>query len=310
MGAGEELFRSVVIMNMNWKYKFSWTIYMSELFISSPVLVVCGFFSILANFADSRKRAYSFGLLFLLFGAFLQVYLMPVPYRQSFLPLLLILALGSANFFSNLLIFFTRIKLKILQTVLPVLLLFSSAYSLIENLKFDNSKDVNFYLSIAGFRDDLSFFDGRALVFYREPVSYYGWLHFELLQMLDHEDFTKKTIRALKNNFLPPIIYDYRVKLMTDDIQTFVAENYLASEIDKLMLPGKIIKRILPASKTFFSIPFSGKWQISWNGSASLNLNEKKISNGSVVFLPKGEHCISADNFAWDCKICAYLKKE
>ena len=103
IGAGNDAFESVILMNLRWKYSFSSSGYFVELYTSAGILLVTGVFGILRALFQGRTRRQAFALATLLAGCVLQILLVPVPYRQAFLPLLAILALGTMFFSSYIL---------------------------------------------------------------------------------------------------------------------------------------------------------------------------------------------------------------
>jgi len=309
LGGLKEAFELVILMNLNWKYKFSSSGYFRELFISSPILVVSGIFATFANLTVERYRRIALLLFFLLLGGVLQVLLIPVPYRQSFLPLIIILSVASSFFFSNLIFLARKIKFgKIL--FLPFLLFGASVYSLSENLKENNADDIRFYKKIDNTPSTLSFFDGRGIVFFRPQISYYGWMHSELLLMLDHEKYSDQIIDSLESHFYPPIIYDYRIAIMPERIKAFISNNYIKSDIDKLYIFGRVIKRLRPGTEHTLELPYSGYFTIEWNGEGKVTLDSQEISNPEIIYLKKGSHSILSKSFVWDCEIKSHIFKK
>ncbi len=302
IGVGSEAFDAVIVMNMRWKMRFSPANYLSELFLSSGPLAACGTFGILANFAEGRRRRQSFAILLLMIGATMQISLVPVPYRQSFLPLILVLALGSISFLSRLFAVMRGSGLDAMRRLMPLLLAASSISSLAMNLKNDNRADIRFASRLDNPGTGARFFDGRALMFFRPQIGYYGWMHEELLMMLDKESYSGDTVSVLRKNGLPPVIDDYRVKMMPEGILTFISENYVESDLPGLLVPGRRMERIQPGRRTSLRIPVSGEWLARWEG-ASLTLDGNILQNGESLHLEEGEHLIESDGLAWNFKI-------
>lgn len=301
LGAGSSAFDSVILMNIRWRYSFSSSLYFSELFLSAGPLLATGVFGILMSFAEGRRRRIAFVLFVLLLGLLLQVFLVPVPFRQAFLPFLLILALGSMLFCASLFRFLEKTHHENLLLVLPFFFASSSFLSLSEQLKSDNVSDIKNINMFAKFADNTVFFDGRGLMFFRPHLGYYACMHKGIQMMLDTEKYANETISALSLAGFPPVLYDYRVKMMPAPIRSFISENYIESEIPGLLVVGGRIDRIPPRLVAKLRIKTSGNWCFSWKGE-DLRLDARILKNGETISLEKGDYNLASESLIWDFK--------
>ncbi len=302
IGAGNDAFESVILMNLRWKYSFSSSGYFVELYTSAGILLVTGVFGILRALFQGRTRRQAFALATLLAGCVLQILLVPVPYRQSFLPLLAILSLG-AMFFSSYIFQLDALARRGWAVFsISVLLGASSIAALPQHLSTDNSSDISQMKAIVKFAPSGPLFDGRGLMFYRMHVGYYACMHHEIQMMLDADEYSAKLIHDLKEAGMPPVIRDYRVHKMPDGISSFIAENYLASDIPGLLVAGIFKERLAPGKTEVVNIPVSGAWKASWLG-GSISIDGKRIVKGQSFLMEKGARKLASEGLVWDLRI-------
>ncbi|HCE46406.1 MAG TPA: hypothetical protein DET40_22915 [Lentisphaeria bacterium] len=97
-GALHAFVQSAIFLNMDWKYHFSPAGYSVEAFTYSGPLVVIGVAGIFWTVHEKHGARQSLAWLALLAGGIAGILFVPVPYKQTFLPVFPILAIGAATF--------------------------------------------------------------------------------------------------------------------------------------------------------------------------------------------------------------------
>lgn len=297
-GIVPEFINSTIIMNFKWKYRFSPAGYLYEMFITAGFLVACGISGIIGEFFIEKNKKMALSLLCLLTGCFLGIFIVPVPYRQIFLPVFIVTTIASGWTIHKISGIVQQKKLKILSGIILIFCAISSAItSISKEFQQTNFSDINKMKKIDSISPDTTFFDGRCLLYYRMHTGYYGFMHHELLQMLDPEKYSHHIIESLKKNNFPVVIYDYRVKEMPSQIQDFIQKHYcLASEPD-IYLPGVNIDRSqLTGGKTDFDIFVSGWYRIYFRGE-NLLIDGTQVRDNTQIFLQAGNHIAETDGF-------------
>lgn len=291
-GIGSEFINATIIMNVKWKYRFSPSGYLYEAFTTAGFLIAC---AIAGLFSKERKN--SVACFFVLAGCFLGIICIPVPYRQSYLPFLVACTICSSLFIKNFFSFFRNKNLKF--AVAAVLFLCATSNCLV-NIKNEMIQTIFSDIKKMKRIDDISpetpFFDGRSFMFYRMHTGYFGFMHHELLEMIDLENYSNHVIKEIRRNYFPVVIYDYRVKQMPAKIQDFIQNNYCVFEND-IFLPGvKIDRSLFTEGKTDFEINVPGWYKISFTGK-SLFIDEISVKSGDIKFLSKRKHTAESIDF-------------
>ena len=284
-----EFIHAVVVNNIFWKHSFSPAGYIFEAFTTSSGLMGLAFSGILGGFFLSRSER-SLLLLAPLGGTVAGIFLLPEPYRQTFLPLFPVLAIGCSFLLSHVVDSFGQAG----KTFLVGLVLFSSLPGLLQILpEFSrtNRKDLQTMALVEKLDPSKGpVFDGRGLMFYRRHVGFHACMHRGIMAMIDTEKFATQTVRELCRLHYPVVIFDYRVKEMPVEIINFLNSAYQPIGESEVYMPGLSIDRSLLALEgSEIEIPVSGDYRISWVGQ-ELAIDGKIVENNSSVFLEAGLH--------------------
>ncbi len=311
LGIGRPAFDLVVVMNSQWVYRFSPLGYTVELFITAGVLTAAGAAGILYACRRMPPRTAA-TLALLLVASTLLIVIIPVPYRQSFLPLMMILAIGVMPIMTNLLELTGRLppaRSQIAVLLALPILAAGSLSALPEHLAADNRQDRKTMAAVADFAPSGSIFDGRGLLFKRPPINYYPIMHAEILKMLDPDDYAQSVVAGLLEAGLPPVIMDYRTAMMPADIAVFVEEHYLPTDIDDLYGAGTRFSRLTPGDDSVLELAVPGYWQASWGG-GSIAINSRPLAPDQSVYLTAGEHRLAADGLVWNFSLQKNYRRE
>ncbi|MCM8821839.1 MAG: hypothetical protein NC831_03375 [Candidatus Omnitrophica bacterium] len=297
-GIFPEFINCAMVMNAKWKYSFSPAGYLYELFMTAGVIVACAISGIIGEFFVKESRRKALAGLLLLLGCFFGVVLVPVPYRQSFLPLIVGCVFCSLPFVKN---FFQIIQDKRAKYVVAAIIFICATSNGLIAIKNEipqtNRIDLQAMKKIDEISSGTPFFDGRALMFYRMHTGYYGFMHHELLQMLDAEEYSNHIIEAIKRNNFPVVIYDYRVRQMPAKIQDFIQSHYcLAAEPDIYMPGVKIDRSQFVEGRSDFEINVSGWYIISFKGE-DLLIDDMTVESGDIRFFEIGIHTAKSSKF-------------
>ncbi|MCM8764345.1 MAG: hypothetical protein NC830_03140 [Candidatus Omnitrophica bacterium] len=303
-GIFPEFIKCVLVTNAKWKYSFSPAGYLYELFMTAGVIAGCAISGIIGDFLvkESRRKALSGSLLF--FGCFLGVVLVPVPYRQSFLPLIVACVFCSLPFVKE---FFQLIQDKRIKfAVAMIIFLCATSNSLIaikNEIPQTNFMDLQTMKKVDEISPGTPFFDGRALMFYRMHTGYYGFMHHELLQMLDADEYSSHIIEAIKSNNFPVVIYDYRVKQMPAKIQHFIQSHYFLAAEPDIYMPGvKIDRAQFIEGRSDFEINVAGWYVVSFTGE-DLLIDDTPVKSGDIRFFEIGIHTAKSAKFIDDLTV-------
>lgn len=292
-----EFIRSTVLLNIRWKYKFSPAGYLYESFVTAGVLMACAISSIIAQIFTSDLKKNAILSLCLVFFCFLGIVVVPVPYRQLYLPLLIICTICAGPVARNLFDIIEEKNIKPIVAGIVWICAISNSLAIIKNeITQTNFADIRKMEKIDAISPGIPVFDGRALMFYRMHTTYYGFMHHELIQMLDPQQYSQHVIgEMIKNNF-PVVIYDYRVMQMPAKIQDFIQKHYCCLE-DDIYVPGVRIDRAqFSEGKAYFPVNVSGWYRISFSGD-DLAIDGKPIKSGSIKFFEKGDHIAETKTF-------------
>ncbi len=312
MGVARDAYELTVLLNLRWLHSFSAAGYGAELFLSAGALVVTGVLGIFMA-GDASKRRHRAALAVLLAGSIALIAIIPVPYRQSFLPLLAVLGVGSMLFCTSLLQAVGAgpgAGSPVLATVAVLLLPgAASLRALPGHLAAGNHGDLERMAALDEFAPEGPVFDGRALMFWRPHVGYHAFMHEEILLMIEHDEllegvdeYAGDVIRGLYDAGLPPLIRDYRVKDMPVKIQIFIEEYYMPTGIEDVYGAGVRRERLRPGRETGIEIPVDGHWRLRWQG-GGLSVNSRDVASGETLFLSAGEHVFQASGLVYNIRI-------
>lgn len=315
IGSLKACFENVVIMNLNWKRSFSPEGYLTEMFTTAGPLVIMGLLGILQELMRPRLRREAFILLILLGASVLEIFMIPVPFRQAFLPLLTIMSIGSMVFFEELFHAFNKCsrgpatKKLAVASFAVIGLALPSMISLEKEFHLTNQSDISKIKKIEELIPEGPFFDGRGIMVSRQHTGYHACMHEGIQLMLDPDKYSSETIHALIENELPPVIFDYRVNKMPEPIKVFISENYITTSIPELMLPGFSIDRSkLSGRGTEIKVLSPGLYKASWTG-GKVFIDGKEIVQSETVFLAKGLHSLKGKGFIRNFKMIREYRK-
>jgi len=304
LGIAEETIEKTVWLNLRWQYTFSPLIYISEMYLTAGVLTATGLLGVgVAAFKGRRGAAWVIAIL--LAGAVGLILLVPVPHRQSFLPLLIVLSLGTMFFLTPVFEFVFAIsgKPRVWIAVIFLLLGSGSIRVLPDHLSADNRDDLERMSAIEQYAPKGPIFDGRRLMFWRPHIGSHPFMHEEVLLMIDDEAYAEEVIDGLQDAGLPPVIWDYRVEIMPEEIKVFIEERYQKVDIEDVY--GAVVRRdrLMPGRSNRITIPAEGHWRISWEGEEEMKLDGTSLRSGESVFLNAEKHDFKADGLVWDLRI-------
>ncbi|MEX2606513.1 MAG: hypothetical protein WD708_04135 [Kiritimatiellia bacterium] len=299
-GAGPKAWEQLVILNVNWKERFSPAMYAGMLWTHSAVLISFAAAGLLTRGHTRAKRAA--GVLML--AGIAAVLLIPIPFRQTFLMLFPGLALSAAIAWKALdqAVGIPRIPHKTGRMVLVILGLMPAAYGLGREFETTLEKDLQLMRTLHA-RTRGPFFDGRGLMFHRPHVGYYPWLHEGLMLMLDEEEYARETESAIRESGFPNVLWDYRIAHMPEALQTFLRESYVAVEPGPLMVPGIRVDRARLAGEGItLRLPSPGTWRVTWQG-GEVWMNEELLRSGDRFVRDGKPFTITARGFVREFQI-------
>jgi hypothetical protein len=309
-GLVRNFFYYVILLNARWKYTFSPAGYLYELFSTAGVFLALGIVGlafILSEGTFRKQEKIAFLLLFL--SSLAEIFLVPVPYRQAFLPTLVILSVSASAVLGEIGKYFCG---RPAACGIFVLLIAASApcfFGLKDIWRSRVSDDLN-TMRLVEFLDSSGrpVFDGRSLMFYRMHATFYPTMHHEILKMVNLEHYAQDTMKALTRNDYPVVIRDYRVKMMPQEILNFIDAHYCRFKDTDVYLPGRALDRSQLAGGCEFTIDIPGVYTVSWSGE-EVSIDGKPVMNGSSVQLDAGSHTVHSSGFTDDFKIILTARK-
>ncbi|MDA3875033.1 MAG: glycosyltransferase family 39 protein, partial [Kiritimatiellae bacterium] len=213
----------LVVLNHAWRESFSPAMYGSLLWNTSPLLVALAVTGLCCARPSSRPAA-----ALLLGSGLTAVFIVPIPYRQTFLMLYPGLCLSAAASLDLLLPLFPAgsprrggVLVLVLAGLLP------SLHGLRQDLRETLHED----MALMQYVDQYTtgpFFDGRGLVFWRPHIGYYPWMHEGLMFMLDPELHAAQSEEAIRSAGFPDLLRDYRVEsYMSPSLHAFIDSHYV-----------------------------------------------------------------------------------
>ena len=302
-----EFVESAVFLNLKWKRHFPAMGYLVESFLSAgPFLAVgaVGFLNMMCLPARRRRAA---AYVLVLGGSMAGIFLSPIPFRQMYVMVWPMFAIGVAWLVGELSNSSAdpaalRIGLAVLlvASVAPGLATFSRLY------RHSNIADLRRMRLVEEIDPSGGpVFDGRGLMFYRPHVGRHACMHEGILMMLHTEEYSASVINALSAAGLPTVIADYRVEQMPVAVREFIARSYRPVAADaRVLVPGVSIDRArLAGGPVVMKIPVSGTYQAMWNGPGAVLVDDVPPGNGGDLQLESGEHAVEAQGFVMDFEV-------
>jgi hypothetical protein len=279
-----------VMMNLHWKRSFSASLYVNEWFRSAPLLLAAAIPG-LAHLHWRRDAV----LVSAVVGGAAMVVLVPVPFRQAFLPLAWVVVVCAAIAIAQ-----SQALWRSPAVAATAVLAACAALGLQHQAQWQTNASDRAQLAAITERFPVGpVFDGRGLVWNREALGFYPIMHEGIALMLDADRYAAATIAELEAAW-PPVIADYRVAKMPAAVQSFLADRYrVDGAIDGLLVPGVVVPRSQLRRGTVVTIPVAGAWRIEWTGGPLL-VDDEVVRESSVVALTVGEHRIRAQGFVRD----------
>ncbi len=303
-GILDDLYHSVFVLAVGWRHQFSPSGYLVTLWAESALLVTAGLAGLVlmvGRTASTRRPAIVLSLA--LAAAFVTIFLVPEPYRQSFLPLFPILAVGAAVTVAAA---WQSIRGAIVHpasasaawVVLAAAVLYPAAVSLAEDLHSSPFADLR-RMRAAQATGSPRFFDGRGLVFFRAHTGWHACMHQGFLSILDHERLAADTVAALRAAEFPTVLLDYRVLQMPPQVVSFIRDHYLPLG-DDVFVPGFRIDRSRLVGRPFnVQVAVEGGYRLSWRG-GKVRCDGQDVTPGSVVPLTAAKHVLEGVGFVED----------
>jgi len=297
-----DLYRHVFVLGVEWKHRFSPSGYLATLWSESALLVTAGCAGLLLMAGElARARLQAVVLFMALAAATVTLFLAPEPYRQCFLPLFPLLAIGAAVTADRA---WQRIRpaagspvagAAAALVVLAAAVLYPGAASLTADLRLGPSADLR-RMRAAEATGSPRYFDGRGLLFYRPHTGRHACMHQGIQAMLDPARYASQTVTALRESGFPTVILDYRVLQMPEEIGSFIRDQYLPLG-DDVFVPGFQIDRSrLVGRPCRVQVPVDGLYRLSWRG-GKVQCDGRAVASGAALSLAAGEHVLEGAGF-------------
>ncbi len=296
-----DLYQSVFVLGVEWQHRFSPSGYLVSLWSESALLVTTGLAGLvlMAGQAASTRR-HAIVLSTTLAAAFVTLFLVPEPYRQSFLPLFPLLAIGAAMTTAAA---WQSMRGAITHpaaaaaawVVLAAAVFYPTAVSLAADLSSNPFPDLRRMRS-ADATGSPCYFDGRGLVFYRAHTGRHACMHQGILSMLEPGRFAAETVAALRAADFPTVLLDYRVLQMPPEVVSFIRDHYLPLD-DDIFVPGiRVDRSRLAGRQCPIRIPVSGLYRMSWRG-GKVQCDGRDVAPDVPVLLAAGTHTLKGVGF-------------
>ena len=304
LGALDAMIEQVVITNMGWRRSFSPAGYFGELYQTAGPFLALAVVGLVAGRVDRQHMAVGAMLL----GAMLLVVVLPVPFRQAWLPLFGPLAWFAAWTWDRLRVAVPNWQLAVLvmACALPSVL---GLWRQMEHAPTEDLARMRRVAALAG--DGRPVFDGRGLLFWHPHVGHHACMHEGIQLMIDVDAYAAETIAALEAAHYPPVIMDYRVKAMPNAITAFIADHYLPhAEDEQVLLPGLRVSRTrLRGQGVLVEVPIAGTWRITYTG-GGLQVDDQAVTSGDRLELEQGSYRVRARGFVSDVEMVVEQYRE
>jgi hypothetical protein len=297
-GAFPEAWQQLVVMNLAWKEHFSPTMYGYRLWSHSAPLVVLAVAGLLLAGKGPGLRA----ALCLLAAGVAAFLLVPIPYRQTFLMLYPGLIVGAGLAWREMAKLFPDPRpARRAGVTLCLLGLLPALAGLRQESRDSLDADLALMRRVAA-ESRGPVFDGRGLIWFRPHVGYHAWLHHGLMEMLDAELFASRTEAAIRAAAFPDLLWDYRVDLMPESLQTFLAAHYLPVEPPPLRVPGLRVDRSrLMGAGAEIILPVAGSYRVDWQG-GEVRVNGEGVAEGQILQMGTDPIRVSGRGFVRDLR--------
>jgi len=310
IGAFEEFFRWNFVIATLWQREiYPWEYMLRTMRQNSPFwifglgYIVVYFLKKIPKWDKSPETLIMPLSVFFLFVAML---LTSGPYRQTYLPILPVVAIFSGRCLS--LGIATLKEVTNREAILiPCILIFFSALSLPPIVETAGETEVGNHrqLNIIDFVHRItnpndSVFDGWGYAFKRPPAFYYHMLSVGVVNMMGKDSREKKIIKSIKDNNTKAMIYDYRVrKYLPESVQYFLKANFISINYLDVRVVGRILDHdLIESSRGSFELISDAYYRINVTGSNNkVFLDGRAIDEGKSFFLKKGHHNISVLGF-------------
>ncbi len=297
-GALPQAFQDLVRINLAWKESFSPAMYGVLLWSTSALLISSGVLGLFSDREKSSRRA----VLFLLLSGVAAVMLVPIPFRQTFLMLYPGLTLGAALCWQQFAESLEQPKQKFVAGgCLCLFALLPAATNLQKEFQASPTADLDLMRQMDQ-RGTGPIFDGRRLLFYRDHVGHYPWMHQGLMLMLDPEEHALQTKTAIIEMNYPDVLWDYRVDMMSPLLHNFLQAHYVPVTPPSLWVPGKTIDRSRLRTGTEITLPVEGDYIVSWQG-GSVFINQQEVHSGGRIHLNTDPITVKGNGFIREFKI-------
>lgn len=300
------MYEHVILLALGWQYRFSPAGYAAEAFETAGLLLVLGVLGLFhfRELPPGRRRAGA-ALSCLVLGALAGILLVPVPYRQTFLPVFPPLAVAAACLAGRLGRAFSSLPGGRVALALLLAIAFLPPAAAFRRTLADSPREDLALMRLVEARapGDGPVFDGRGLLFYRPHVGRYPWMHHELLAMLEASEYAAETTAAITAAAFPPVIFDYRVEMMPPAVRNFIRRHYLPVGEGPLYLPGRTVDRAALARPggAPFTVPVPGRYRADWRG-GTLTVDGQPLSPGAEIGLGTGTHYASSEDYIEDLR--------
>jgi MFS family permease len=306
-GAMGGFIESVALLSLKWKRHFPAAGYLVEGFLSAGPLIAVGIAGFLSMICLRARRRRAIAYVSVLAGSIAGIFISPIPFRQMYLPVWPMFAVGAAWLLRELFDsdadragLRVGIGVLLVAFVAPGIATFSRLYS------HSNVEDLQLMQRVEEIDPSGGpVFDGRGLMFYRPHVGRHACMHEGILMMLDAGEYSRSVLSALGEAGLPTVIADYRVDQMPEGVRDFIARRYRPDALDvRVMVPGVSIDRAqLAGGPAVMKIEVTGTYQANWQGPGVVLIDGLALSNGGELQMGAGKHAVEASGFIMGCEI-------
>jgi 4-amino-4-deoxy-L-arabinose transferase-like glycosyltransferase len=216
------------IMNSRWRVRFRPYDYIMRLLSQNPFFSAIGLSGLFVGTFRMRKKDEimkgSFAPVLCTYGLIMSLFIIPVPYRQFYLPFLPLLAMYCGSIF-------TRIRHTYLALSIAIVIIVYPLVQTVGQLSQKNDgqlANVKYIMNITTEEDTV--LDGwSGFGFLRSHAYYYFFLHSEMLAMLSDKEKSDDLINSLEEKRTKVVIYDGAVKALPKKVQEYISGKYKPS---------------------------------------------------------------------------------
>jgi len=228
------------------------------------------------------------------------------PYRQTYMPILPIVAIFAGRCFDRGINFLRGLKGGHSLSIPFILILFFAFTippfgEIAGETKVDNQKQLNLIDFIHNITEpEDSVFDGLGYGIYRPSAFYFHMLSAGVINMMGRENREEKIIESIIDNNTKVMVYDYRVKnYLPDATKNFLLENFVPVGFLGVFVTGKDLDRdFLVNSNGFFNLISDGYYKVVVNGIENkISVDGNMLEKNNSIYLKKGNHKIAISGF-------------